>query len=409
MGEKFSNHNRLKNVIVYAEMEDHVDFYLRFRQSLETVGYKMLYITDRYSMIKYMHAKGIDSRDMFFLTGSKCKHNQVNLEKTLEVLIGLITLKEAQKIYDATIQLLEQIPIEQIDYFFIWNGCKVIDFAFRDFASKHGIKTLFFEIANIKGKLFVDPRGTNAQSLLFANKNILKKFKVSSAHYEDWRRDYIKDKFTQKSVPQAKKGKLVTAVKRALYDQWGYYFRHGAARREIPFSHVKNYLIKNKQYKASNHFERGSYVFFPLQVSTDTQIVINGRMDLISAIEYSLKKAQEWDKKLVIKPHPVEKNPVCLNYILKLVNKHKTEIADGNTFQLIRDSYKTITINSTVGLEAKILRQPVEVIGKALYEDFDEEDIERYIEGYLINLDYFSDDVIKVDVLRTILSRAQID
>lgn len=330
------------------------------------------------------------------------------MNKAIEVLTHQYTIDQAEKLYSAAWQQLGRLPVAKLAYFFIWNGNKIADLAMKNYAAAHDIKTLFFEISNVKGKLFVDPEGTNAQSLLYRNKAILRNFEVTREDYDEWKTAYLKDKYSQKTVPQAKHKKLFHAVKRTLDDRFGYYFHHGAARKSILLGKVKAYLHQNPHYKTTEKFKKNSYVFFPLQVSSDTQILINGNTDLIGAISYSLSKAEGWHKALVIKPHPAEKNPASLDFIMKLVNDHKAEITGGNTFKLIEDSYKTITINSTVGLEAKILQHPVEVIGKALYENFDEKDIERYVEGYLINLDYFGSGDVPADKLQQILARADL-
>lgn len=397
-------------VISYVDFEEPANFYLRFQHALNELGYTMLYVTERYSMVKYLLENGAAKESVFYLKKSLLKQSteKPDLTKSIEVLVGQFDLHQAQDLYNAAWELLKNLPVTQIKYFFMWNGNKIVDKAFKNFAENNGIKTLYFEIANIKGKLFVDPLGTNAKSLLYKNKDILSRFPVIPDDYNKWREGYIKDKFLQKTIPQARKRSVSFAAKKIINDFWGYYFKNGIVQKHISTEKIKSFFNKKKHYSSRHDFQKNSFVFFPLQVSTDTQILINGRMDLISAINFSMKKAEEWGKMLVIKPHPAEKSPASLDYIMKLVEKHKVEIADGNTFKLIDDSFKTITINSTVGLEAKILQHPVEVIGKALYENFDEKDIERYICGYLIDLDYFGNGEVTNETLEEILSRADL-
>lgn len=397
-------------IVTYVDFEEPANFYLRFNHALKQMNYGILYITERYSMKKYLLDHGVASKYIFFLQKDLLKDTDrmPDLHKSIEVLAGQFNLCQAHDLYTAAWNLLEQLPIDCLKYFFSWNGNKVIDQVFRDFAQTHHIKMLYFEIANIKGKLFVDPLGTNAKSLLYMDKRILDNFPVSQENYSKWRDNYIKEKFVQKTIPQAKKKSKVFAVSKIISDIWGFYFKNGVVQKHLSLNRIKPLAGQKNEYISQHDFDKNSYVFFPLQVSTDTQILINGRMGLIDAINYSLKKAEEWGKKLVIKPHPAEKSPACLDYIMKLVKDHKAEIADGNTFKLIENSYKTITINSTVGLEAKILQHPVEVIGKALYENFDEKDIERYIGGYLIDLDYFGNSEVTNETLEKILSRADL-
>ena len=42
-----------------------------------------------------------------------------------------------------------------------------------------------------------------------------------------------------------------------------------------------------------------------------------------------------------------------------------------------------MTINSTVGMEAKLYHKPVEVLGRAFYQHFDHERLKKYLHHYL--------------------------
>lgn len=56
-----------------------------------------------------------------------------------------------------------------------------------------------------------------------------------------------------------------------------------------------------------------------------------------------------------------------------------------------------------------ILNCPVHVFGKALYENFTEDDIKRYIWGYLYNIDYWGNKDISQEDFEHIILRAELN
>lgn len=152
----------------------------------------------------------------------------------------------------------------------------------------------------------------------------------------------------------------------------------------------------------------GAYILFPLQVSNDTQVVLNANCSLLEAVRRSVKLARNQNVYLVIKPHPAEKNPTYVKRLLDITSTYdKVVFSNENTFKLMKNALEVITINSTVGLEALILGCKVHIIGKAFYENFHtEDDIARYIMGYLLNVDYWGESPLSEDILNKILERA---
>ncbi len=106
------------------------------------------------------------------------------------------------------------------------------------------------------------------------------------------------------------------------------------------------------------------YIFVPLQVNMDTQIVVHSNfrnmqefIDLVEKTFYSLNS----DFQLVFKVHPMEKGVVNYKF-----NK-KSMVVDNDTKELIKNSEFLITINSTVGFEAIQEYKKVIVLGEAFY------------------------------------------
>jgi len=143
-----------------------------------------------------------------------------------------------------------------------------------------------------------------------------------------------------------------------------------------------NSKIKNKKYSLSKYLEifvrqkfgrkatneidtAKAYVFIPLQVNTDTQVLVHSDFkdiqEFISLVEkefYSLYS----DITLAFKVHPMERGLVNYKY------DSRSLVVDGDTTELVKNSKCVVTINSTVGFEAIQQYKKVLVLGSAFFK-----------------------------------------
>ena len=148
------------------------------------------------------------------------------------------------------------------------------------------------------------------------------------------------------------------------------------------------------------------FVFYPMQVCDDTQIKINGKgWDNEKAVDWILDKYTKDNCRLVIKPHPAERN---VDYLKSFRDKYRcvADFSMDNTKDLLRCADLVVTINSTVGLESLILGKKPKVLGKSLFADFDQARTSKYILEYLIDdVDYFGTDDVHVNVVERIICK----
>jgi capsular polysaccharide export protein len=113
------------------------------------------------------------------------QHNvNFNQEKILEIEMNDISREGAEYAASQIWCNLESVYLKYLPkIMFIYNGTTIFTLTAGKFAKKNSILTAFFELANIKGKMFVDPEGTNGHSLLYKKPHILDTF------------DYSPDKF----------------------------------------------------------------------------------------------------------------------------------------------------------------------------------------------------------------------
>jgi len=150
------------------------------------------------------------------------------------------------------------------------------------------------------------------------------------------------------------------------------------------------------QDKAFRHHGIGTeYIFLPLQVTTDTQVLIHSSLrsmdELIAICLKGLKRYNIKNKSnllLAVKEHPSE--PMYDKIALMLEKYRKKGVIclkEADIKGLILGSKAVITINSTVGVEGLRYFKPVITLGKAFYN----------IEGISFHCDNFDklDEVIE--------------
>lgn len=397
----------MQNILIHLKSYEHISFFLRMQWALEKLGYNMVFITASYAAYRKLKTSKVEVYLIKNINHTNSKIlNSEYLNKTFEFKIKNYPYKLINEIYVNTLETLSNINDKNtIEYIFIWNGCEITDKAVTSWAQENSIKTLYFEIGNFPGKIFVDKNGTNANSFLFKDKKSLKKFDVNKNKYVLWRDKFIGDNLHKHIVKQSKN--IFASRKQFLWNRIGEIF----ITKFFCFRDVINKITKYLYYKihpvtkfAYNNYDLSKkYIFFPLQVSTDTQIIIHSDIGLQAAIDYAIDKAKKLGVDLLVKPHPAESNN---KFVEQLINTDAFYLVNYNTFELIKNAQEVITINSTVGLEAKIMGKKVDVLGRAFYKDFDEEDIARYIQGFLINVDYFSTENIGEKEMQQILNRA---
>jgi len=415
----------MKLIVVSVFSKMHVNLYLRMRKALAEKGYEFLFLTSQYTTYKYISNKGCKAELIKYRAIKKERKEYRDLREKLshsmDVVLNVLSIDKAVGYYKTVYEMLDNINREQhISVVFAFQNVKIDEMALHDFAQNHHINRLFFEFSNIPGKLFCDREGSNKKSELFiSGGHILDRFECpTDEEYKMWKDQYLKIKFAQISVPQARiiprtnREKLIDLI-------FSFFITH------LPFSpinpktafkiNINRLFVKlfNKHPLSKNLVDfdfianEKKYLFFPLQVSSDTQIVINSKISLIEALEKAVEIAKRTEKLLVIKPHPAEYNKFAQEKIISIAQKYGCIICNNNTFDLISHSYKVITINSTVGLESMILGVPVIVLADTFYKNFTYEQLKKYLLRYLINIELFSNKIINnVD---EILERSKCD
>ena len=393
-----------KYILVYIDEINKLNFFNRFYPAIIELGYEIIVITNRVSFLLFNWKGNIKPYVVHRMRG---KTFNGDIPVTREICDYTLTRREATELYFAIYSTAEKIyKSRNIDHIFIWGGENTAEQATRQFARDHRIQTLFFELANIPGKIFVDSLGTNAGSLIYKDKSLLNNYRTNEEEYEKWKIKYLNLKEQESMPPQSVKRKKLRLS--FLIDHLGFKLLH------IPFENNINIFVKLKRkiwQKMSNvkyddyKFENGHFIFLPMQVSNDSQLLFNSKINNVQAIEYASGVAKNKGMDLLVKPHPAEVNPLEYEKVIALKMKLKFYLVNQPTLNILKYCESVITINSTVGLEALLIGKPVEFLGKTFYESLDKERMQNYIMSYLINIDFFGTEYIDKSRIQVVLDR----
>ena len=221
----------------------------------------------------------------------------------------------------------------------------------------------------------------------------LRNFECNIKEFELFAKDYLISKEKNHFVPQS-------IQKIDFYEK---IINHDRYEPNIVIR-IKNFFkilvkkIKYKNFTYDNIIDiKSHYIFFPLQVSYDSQLLRNSNITLKEAIDYAISFSKKKNKQLVIKPHPAELNFELLNY----AKENNALITNENTYVLIKNADIVITINSTVGLETFFYNKNLIVLGDAWYKKYINcsykiklQVLCNYFNSVLVDGDYFNKKIV---------------
>jgi len=304
--------------------------------------------------------------------------------------------REAQRLLNFYYHFFQKNKIEVLLF---WNGFKLKSAVARIAAELLNIKCLYFEKSLIPYYFQIDTNGINYDN---SNKLLLSKnLNNDSLQPINYFINLIEKKQPVHD-PLSKINKL-TKIKYLLIE------RKRDDFLSIVMSNLKSFIntIRYGSLKVldKQNFElEKDFIFFPLQVNNDTQLVCYGNsftsnVNIIKEISGIIQKLDPTCR-ILIKIHPDERDSRENYKIKKIVNElSNCFISNKSTTELIKNSKFTITINSSVGFEAILLQKPVVVLGNSLYSDSNLvikiNDLEELKQIYL-NISTFKSDDINV-------------
>lgn len=130
--------------------------------------------------------------------------------------------------------------------------------------------------------------------------------------------------------------------------------------------------LKHITFKSPDFSSLKPYVFVPLQVARDTQVLHNSEVihDMLSFVRCVSRGIPRNKFNIVVKDHPADRVHFSFKHFQKLLQNEFDNIyfvRGAPSIQLIMGAEAVVTINSTVGWEAVLCRKPVFCLGQAWY------------------------------------------
>lgn len=390
------------NILAFVEWRLEFDFFSRFVRGLKELNHDLIFLTNSLSIYLIARSKGLK---IFLCKRSNRKVEDNSFLNSTEVLGKFLDKDQAEILFQSVFAKCEELVNSfRIKYLFIGNGSSTAQIAVKQVGRKYHIPMLFFENANIAGKTFVDPKGVNAASSLYEDISILNEYSIDEKEYQKIIQDYL----NHPGNVVKKKNFLSIENPYLVFDYLGYSFFNLPPNQN--YSLIDRIVRKFKYNSADIVFENVAlsipYVFYPLQVSFDSQLLLNSEVSIFDALEIAYQEAKNRGLQLIVKPHPKEKNVEVINKILEKKRTMKFFLSNLPASKLVKNCIAIVTINSTVGLEGLLLGKEVIFLGKTFYKNLTSDLLPKYICGYLADFPYHSEEELPSEKIIQILKRA---
>jgi len=267
----------------------------------------------------------------------------------------------------------------KIDQVFLLGDCREYQRIAIEIAQVLDIETYVFEEGYIRPNyVTLEKWGVNNFSLIPRDRKF----------YENLSEDEYKYKDDLPTNPSFMK----MAISASIYYLFAYFgkfrYPHYIHHRELhPLKEFwygirnfyRKYTYKILEYNKQEQLINKKFFFVPLQTYNDFQLKTHSDFNTIEEFIYIVMKSFAFnvldnDIYLVLKHHPMDRGRKnYTKYILGLAKQFGIEkriivVYDLHLPTLLSHTIGTITINSTVGLQALYHNSPVKVLGNAIYD-----------------------------------------
>jgi len=258
------------------------------------------------------------------------------------------------------------------DFVVIWNGMWHYEKISKKIALEKNITIIYIENGYFPKTAHIDPVGINAEAEIVYRNNEGLLTNCDDAELLNFIEE-MRDSFSE-----LKRYSQESDLTNSLSFSRFIFFILELVICDMPFiglEFVSKLLIlikskKNKYLLQSKGSLPKNYVFLPLQVTTDSQLILNSPWiktphHFISVVEEAFKKIDP-DITLVIKEHPMEDPNISFNDL----SKKFPEIYWASSYpleELIKNAKLIVNINSSVGFQSLLFGKSVVCLGNALY------------------------------------------
>lgn len=265
------------------------------------------------------------------------------------------------KVANLHFHLREFIECQKIDGLFLWNGSGLVASIAQAIARERGLPVLFGENGYLPSTMQIDPEGVN--QLATVTRRVADEYQnqIIDPKLQHGLNEAID--ILHSGRPWAKK-----VEKRVKASVW---MRLNHEIKSLSWDRIRRGVGGNKGIEEFTGELPERYVFVPMQVETDSQLILHSPLvgrDMVHFVEVCQKAVADAapDCRVVVKLHPANLGKIDYTELAKRY-PDVVFLKGGKIGELIKNSEAIITINSTVGFEALTYYKPVLTLGNCFY------------------------------------------
>lgn len=397
-------------ILIHVISLEEIKFYSRFSCAFSQLGLKEVFVTTSLFCYCYLLFTGAT---VYISTLSKPKKD-LSDKVFFNELVGWLSKSKAISCYYSMRNCATKIfNCHNVSAVIIPSGRLASHVALAEVSKEYMVPTIFSGYGNFPGKTFFDCKGTDRSSSLFEDVSKLDNYPVKDfSIFEEWRDAYVENKLRHHYVPQAKNVSWRTFLSRIFRIIFckieNMFFIASDIDRGMGsiIDLIPHNISIEKKAIADIYSFNNKFCFFPLQYSLDAQIMLNYSGSYRTALSQALSIARKNGFTLIVKVHPVENSTQAIKCVEQFVSDNEdVYLSIDNTFKIINASQFVITVNSTVGLEARLMGKKTHYLGDSFYSLFNDQQMASYLLNYLIDIDYFSSEEISCETALKIFER----
>lgn len=392
--------------MAYCAWSFHYRIFRRMRAALASRGWSLDLVTPVPSV--YLRARCQGIRCHLVGRGRPGRsYPGADAARTREYLLEMSGIEPLRRFQDALLKTLETLAAAaRPAAVAVWNGTDAGTQATHAFARQHGIPAVLLELGNIDSRLLANPDGVNAAARVAGTPELLDSWPISDGEFQPWLSRFKARRLATAGPPQAKASRSLN-----LFYPLD---RIGIALLRIPqpaLTPILRKLMAKLQVRGIRPAPAippiAPYVFLPLQVGSDSNLLFHSDHDNLAAIGIAARRARELGCALVVKVHPAETDRALVREIGRVCAERGHLLTSFNTAGLILGAAEVVTINSSAGLEALLYGTRVTILGKAIYGGFSAARARAYVLRYLVDFDPFGTAPMTLAALDRVLARME--
>ena len=344
-------------IAIVNNAANYLEFNVNLIKYLQKSGHELIYLNPDYFIRKQLSKHHIP-----YVNCGKAnaeEHYYSERHKLIQYYVRNYRLKSTEKLireknreYTACKSALKDAGLDMV---LILNGLFNVE---TDVCRELKIKTFFFEHGYFPNSIQMDPEGVNADAS-FAELNYTDFLEFTYPHTS-----FMPD--PEFNLEKVRHNEGVRALYRLVDPRYNRFLINFISKKRNQDKAKKRF--QKAKVEEINYDGIGKYVFFPLQVNSDTQVILNSPYNsMYAAVEYILPELLKAGYKVIIKEHPMEVEPVDYSRFIDNDRVLLTQKADLD--ELIKKSEFVVNINSSVGLQSVAQYKKVLLLGKAFYKN----------------------------------------